>query len=172
MCAPCNILLGHIFFFFAFLWLYQEIYQEIWFFCNLVDTIGICFFYENDFVSRSLECISQTLELTSQTLGYIFQTLQYKNAKQRNNCFLFEKEKKNLSFPFAFCSLIRTFSLCEKVLSLERTKKIKFSFGSLLAYSYLSPLVKIGCISEIKTKNFVFCFVFRSICTIFAGHND
>ena len=139
MCAPCNILLGHIFFFFAFLWLYQE----IWFFCNLVDTIGICFFYENDFVSRSLECISQTLELTSQTLGYIFQTLQYKNAKQRNNCFLFEKEKKN-----------------------------KFSFCFLLAYSYLSPLVKIGCISEIKTKNFVFCFVFRSICTIFAGHND
>ena len=99
MCAPCNILLGHIFFFFAFLWLYQE----IWFFCNLVDTIGICFFYENDFVSRSLECISQTLELTSQTLGYIFQTLQYKNAKQRNNCFLFEKEKKN---KFSFCFLL------------------------------------------------------------------
>ena len=30
---------------------------------------------------------------------------------------------------------IRNFSLCEKLLSLERTKKNEFSFGSLLAYS-------------------------------------
>ena len=29
------------------------------------------------------------------------------------------------------------FSLCEKALSLEKTKKNGFSFGSLLAYAYL-----------------------------------
>ena len=43
-------------------------------------------------------------------------------------------------------------------------------FGFSLSYSYLSPLVKVGGISEIKTKNSVFCFVFRSICTTFAQY--
>ncbi len=33
-----------------------------------------------------------------------------------------------------------------------------------------SPLVTIGVISEIKTKKMAFCFVFRSICIIFAVH--
>jgi len=41
---------------------------------------------------------------------------------------------------FGFCSLIRYFSRCEKVLSLENTKKNKFSFGILLAYSLLFAL--------------------------------
>ena len=36
-----------------------------------------------------------------------------------------------------FRSICTIFSLREKLLSLERTKKNEFSFGSLLAYSYL-----------------------------------
>jgi hypothetical protein len=42
-----------------------------------------------------------------------------------------------LCFSLVICSLICTFLLREKILSLERTKKNKFSFGSLLAYLYL-----------------------------------
>jgi len=43
---------------------------------------------------------------------------------------------------------------------------------SVALQSYLCPLDKIGCISEIKTKKGVFCFVFRSICTIFATSKE
>ena len=46
-------------------------------------------------------------------------------------------------------------------------RKVGLMCGQFDFFSYLSPLVKIGCISEIKTKNFLFCFVFRSICTTF-----
>ena len=44
-----------------------------------------------------------------------------------------------------FRSICTTFSLFEKVLSLEKAQN---SFGFLLTYSYLSPLVNVGCISE------------------------
>ena len=45
-------------------------------------------------------------------------------------------------FALPFRSICTTFSLCEKVLSLERTKKNMFSFGSLLVYSYLCAQLK------------------------------
>ena len=47
--------------------------------------------------------------------------------------YFYEKNQINL----VFCSLIRTFELRSKILSLEKTKKNLFSFGFLLAYSYL-----------------------------------
>ena len=53
--------------------------------------------------------------------------------KLRSKMQSLEKAKKD----FAFCSLIRTFELCSKVLSLENKKKSKLSFGIFLAYSYL-----------------------------------
>ena len=45
--------------------------------------------------------------------------------------------QRKTSFSFAFCSLIRNFSRCEKVLSLENARKNKFFLCILLAYSYL-----------------------------------
>ena len=45
------------------------------------------------------------------------------------------KTQRIMRISFALCSLIRNFSLCEKLLTIERTKKNKFSFGSLLTYS-------------------------------------
>ena len=47
------------------------------------------------------------------------------------------QEWKFILIPFAKSKFCTTFSLREKALSLERTKKNEFSFGSLLAYSYL-----------------------------------
>ena len=49
-----------------------------------------------------------------------------------------------------------------KVLPFE---KAQILFGFLLTYSYLSPLVKVGCTSEKLKKN----LLFHSVCTTFAG---
>jgi ribonucleoside-diphosphate reductase alpha chain len=60
----------------------------------------------------------------------------------------------NNIFFFVFRSICTIFSLREKVLSLERTKKNKFSFGSLLAYSYLCRQITISARrSMIKNTN-------------------
>ena len=53
-----------------------------------------------------------------------------KNTNKKRKC------KRNTSFSFAFCSLIRTLAP-PKVLSLENEKKSKLSFCILLVYSYL-----------------------------------
>ena len=50
--------------------------------------------------------------------------------------------------------------------SVRKSPKFFWLFAHLFV-----PLTtsKVGCISEIKTKKMVFCFVFRSICTTFAA---
>ena len=47
------------------------------------------------------------------------------------------KIKRKTSFPFEFCSLIRTFDFIEIRLHFGNTKKNEFSFGISLAFSYL-----------------------------------
>ena len=65
----------------------------------------------------------------------------------------FWSRKNKFSFG-SFARFALSFSLREKVLSLERTKKNKFSFGSLLAYSYLCNRITISArISMIKNTN-------------------
>ena len=52
-------------------------------------------------------------------------------------------------------------------------KKLRILFGIPLALHYLCHCIaKIGFGSGIQTKNFVFCLVFRSPCTIFARCED
>ena len=48
-----------------------------------------------------------------------------------------------------------------------KTKNFVFCFAFHSACTTL-PSAKIGGASEMKTKNFVFCFAFHSACTIFA----
>ncbi len=47
------------------------------------------------------------------------------------------------------------------------SEKPKFGFSLTLHY-LCRCAAKVGCTSGIETKNFVFCFVFRSVCTTFA----
>ena len=52
-------------------------------------------------------------------------------------------------------------------------KKLRILFGVPLALHYLCHCIaKIGFGSGMQTKNFVFCLVFRSPCTIFARCED
>ena len=62
----------------------------------------------------------------------------------------------------------------EDRLRLVNTKqKLCILFGIPLALHYLCHCIaKIGVGSEMQTKNFVFCLVFRSPCTTFARCED
>jgi len=73
------------------------------------------------------------LEYSKILLEYSKLLLEY-SQKAAEDVFR-SKEQRKMDFPLVVCSLIRNFSLREKVLSLEIPKKNKFSFGCLLTYS-------------------------------------
>jgi len=56
----------------------------------------------------------------------------------------------------------------------RKDKKVGEIFGILLTYSYLSPMVKIGCISEIKEKNRLFLCIslnLHYLCSVKSNNN-
>jgi hypothetical protein len=68
----------------------------------------------------------------------------YSEIKEKNRFFLCI----SLDLHFLFASREGSQRVWRCNLTLERTKKNMFSFGSLLAYSYLFPSEKVGGISE------------------------